>query len=183
VSETPSPPRQARVFFALWPEPGVQSQLYGCGRELQRRLGGKVTREESVHLTLVFLGEVRLDRLDLLHGLAAAVDFAPFTLEVDSAGFWPHNQIAWLAPRSTPQPLLALVEALRGGLTNAGFRVETRPYAVHITVVRKAQPRPFDPVVPPVAWPVKEFVLVRSVLDSEGSRYTAIGRWPAIQSN
>jgi 2'-5' RNA ligase len=177
VSETP-PPERARVFFALWPDPGVQSRLHGNGRELQRRLGGKLTREESVHLTLVFLGDVGLDRLDLLHEIAAAVDFEPFTLEVDSAGFWPHNQIAWLAPRSMPQSLLVLVEALRGGLMAAGFRVETRAYAAHITVVRKAQRRPFDPVVPPVEWPVEEFVLVRSTLDSGGSRYSAIGRWP-----
>ena len=182
MSQALSPPEQARVFFALWPEPGVQFQLYEHGRELQRRLGGKLTQESSVHLTLVFLGEVGVDRLDPLHQIAAAVTFEPFTLEIASAGFWTHNKIAWLASRSTPQPLLDLVEALRGGLAHAGFRVETRAYAPHITVIRKAQQRPFDPVVAPVEWPVSDFVLVRSVLDAEGSRYTALGRWPALQS-
>lgn len=176
MSETP--PQQARVFFALWPEPAVQTALHSHGRDLQRRLGGKLTHRESVHLTLAFLGEVSLDRVGLLQEIAAAVDFQPFTLEIVSAGFWPHNKIAWLAPRSTPPALLDLVDELRGGLSDAGYRVETRAYAPHITVVRKAQPRPFDPVVPLVEWTVHEFVLVRSVLDSEGSRYTVLGRWP-----
>ena len=169
---------QARLFFALWPEAEIQAELAQYGRELQRGVGGRLTRQESIHLTLAFLGDVDLDRMDDVRGVGGCAEFRPFAFEVDTAGCWGHNGIAWLGARLMPEPMLSLVRSLRAALLHAGFRVEQRPYTAHVTVVRKARCRPMDPILAPVEWRVNDFVLMRSELNAEGSRYTVIGRWP-----
>jgi 2'-5' RNA ligase len=77
-----------------------------------------------------------------------------------------------------PEPLLSLVDSLRGRLQESGFRVEHRPYAAHVTVVRKARCAPIRLTLAPIEWRVDAFVLVRSELNAGGSRYTTLGRWP-----
>ena len=169
---------KARVFFALWPGAGVQLQLLQHGRELHRLAGGRLMRQESIHLTLVFLGDVDVGRLEELRAAGAGAAFEPFDLCVDSAGCWNHNRVAWLAPRATPAPLQALVDGLEARLKQAGFRFDARPYAPHITVIRKARCGRIDIPIAPVEWRIEDFVLVRAQLDTEGSRYTVIGHWP-----
>ncbi len=168
-----------RVFFALWPDSAVQAQLLQHGRELHRLAGGKLIRQESIHLTLVFLGDIGVDRLEDVRAAGAGAAFEPFTLSIETAGCWNHNRVAWLAPRATPAPLLALVAGLEGALGRVGFRFDVRPYAPHITVVRKARCARLGTAITPVEWQVDDFVLVHSRLDSEGSRYTVVGRWSA----
>jgi 2'-5' RNA ligase len=166
------------MFFALWPRPEIQALLARHGRELERAVGGKPTRQESIHLTLAFLGDIALDRIDDVRGVGARAQFQPFTFALDTAGCWGHNGVAWLGPRATPEPLLSLVGSLRGALQESGFRVEQRPYLAHVTVVRKARCGPIELTFMPVEWRVDEFVLVRSQLNAGGSSYTIIGSWP-----
>ena len=105
--------------------------------------------------------------------------FTRFSMTIDTSKCWRHNSIAWVGPSRVPVELLDLVGQLEGAASGAGFQFERRPYAAHITLVRKArcQPTGIDP--PRVEWPVSEFVLVRSRLDAAGSRYSVIGRWGA----
>jgi 2'-5' RNA ligase len=166
------------MFFALWPEPEVQASLLLLGRELQRGVGGKLTRQASIHLTLAFLGDVDLDRMEETRSVGARAAFQPFVFAVDTAGCWGHNGVAWLGPRVVPEPLLSLVGSLKGALQESGFRVDQRPYAAHVTVVRKAWCKPIDLTPAPVEWRVNDFVLVCSQLGAQGSRYTVVGRWP-----
>jgi 2'-5' RNA ligase len=166
------------MFFALWPEPEVQASLLQLGRELQRGVGGKLTRQASIHLTLAFLGDVDLDRMEEIRSVGARAAFQPFVFAVDTAGCWGHNGVAWLGPRLVPEALLALVGSLKDALQESGFRVDQRPYAAHATVVRKARCKPIELTPAPVEWWVNDFVLVRSQLGAQGSRYTVVGRWP-----
>ena len=55
-----------RLFFALWPPLEVAEQLAGVARAVAQQFGGKPTRQETLHLTLAFLGEVPDDRMSLL---------------------------------------------------------------------------------------------------------------------
>jgi len=116
--------------------------------------------------------------MDDVRGAGTATHFEPFALAVDHAGCWGHNGVAWVAPRITPAPLLALVARLESALQDRGFGVEGRPYAAHVTVVRKARCGPIEMQFTPVEWPVEGFVLVRSEPGVQGSRYTVINRWP-----
>jgi 2'-5' RNA ligase len=168
----------ARVFFALWPDETVRRALGVCSEALFRQVGGKRTREESVHLTLLFLGDVPAARIDALQAVGAGAAFEPFTMRLDQVGCWKHNQIAWAAPSQIPPALAQLVQALESGVDGEGFRFDRRPHTPHITLVRRAHCVALKRVEP-VEWPVSQFVLVRSELHSEGSRYRVIGQWPA----
>ena len=87
--------------------------------------------------------------------------------------------MAWAGSETTPTSLLALVRDLRGKLQDEGFPVEERGFATHITLLRKAARVPFK-WQPPEAlvWLVERFVLVRSVLNAQGSTYSELASWP-----
>ena len=168
----------SRVFFALWPERAIQARLAQHAQSLHSRVGGRITEEASIHLTLVFVGNIKQEALESLSKAAAAVEFEPFALSIERTGCWPHNQIAWLAPSSVPMSLRSLVSQLQTMVRAAGVEPDQRDYTPHITVARKAKCNGFDPMVEAIAWPVEDFVLVRSQLGQRGSRYEVVGRWP-----
>jgi 2'-5' RNA ligase len=170
---------QFRVFFALWPEPDLRGALATWGRAMQRELGGRLTRAETIHLTLAFIGEVDAEGLDALRAIGGRLNGAAFDLPIDRVGCWPHNGVAWAGSAATPSAVSALVGDLRDELGREGFRVENRNFETHITLLRKARCAPLRWQPPePLAWPVRRFVLVRSVLSSEGSTYSELASWP-----
>ena len=173
-------PASARVFFALWPDAEVRHALMQVGLKMHRQVDGKLTREESVHMTLLFLGATPVERLDALTELAATVPFEAFTLHIGKADCWKHNKVAWVAPPATPPALTRLVSGLEERVAAEGFRFDRRAFAPHITLVRKAHCVPLDLKMPHIQWDVRNFVLVRSELDSNGSRYAVIGCWPRV---
>lgn len=63
-------------------------------------------------------------------------------------------------------------------LSNAGFVLERRAFAAHVTLIRKARAPRMLPPLPNVDWPVDEFVLVRSRLSEAGSHYEMLERFP-----
>jgi 2'-5' RNA ligase len=176
-----APPRDARVFFALWPDASVRDALDRTARMLHRSCGGRVMRRENVHLTLVFIGDIAVERLDELKSVAGAVAGRSFEFVLDQLGYWRHNRIVWAAPQSVPGPLREIVAALESGLKQAGYGFDRRPYAPHLTLLRNAR----EPRVLPaldVPWPVSDFALVQSVRDEHGSRYQVIASWPLARA-
>jgi 2'-5' RNA ligase len=143
---------------------------------MHRLLGGKATRAESIHMTLLFLGDVPAARVELLQAIGARIAFEPFTLEVNEASCWKHNKVAWVGPAQMAPALPRLVASLEAAAGAEGFAFDRRAFAPHITLVRKAHCVPL-PALAPLNWAVGDFVLVRSELSSEGSRYSVIGRW------
>lgn len=105
-------------------------------------------------------------------------------LLIEQAVYWAHNRILWAGPHRTPGPMQQLARELGKALRHAGFALERRPFAAHVTLIRKARaphapstPATLPPL-PQVDWPVNEFLLVRSNLSSEGSRYAVLERFP-----
>jgi 2'-5' RNA ligase len=171
--------KTARLFFALWPDAGVLSALDQAGRKLHAACGGRRMMAPTVHLTLVFLGNVALARLDELYAVAGRVSAAPFAMTLDRLGWWHHNRVAWAAPRETPEALHGLVVRLQDGLRNAGFAFDDRPvFAPHITLLRNARCNEVEmPSLKALEWAADEFVLVESVTTDAGAAYEVIGRW------
>lgn len=168
-----------RLFFAVWPPAEIQARLAATGAELQRELGGKSTREESIHLTLVFLGSVEAARVEPVVAMGQSVRCPRFTLPIERCGSFKGNGIGWAGPMVTPEPLAALAAGLQSGSRALGFAVDERPYHAHLTLVRKAQrPLRTRPLAEPMSWPVEEFVLVCSELGGPGSRYSVLHRFP-----
>jgi len=160
-----------RLFFALWPPHEVARALADWARAAARESSGKATAEEKIHLTLAFLGEAKPEK-----AIAAArrVNASKFTLPLEQAVYWGHNKIVWAGPQDAPPEMLRLAEHLQMQLYLQEFILERRPFAAHITLVRKAREPAQLPELPRVEWPVNEFLLVRS----SAARYEPLERFP-----
>lgn len=170
-----------RLFFALWPPAQAAQSLHAWAQEAARETRGRVTRAETIHLTLAFLGEVEESRSSSLKSIGQASVGKPHTLPIEQARWWAHNRIVWAGPNEIPMPLMELAKDLKSRLLGEGFPLESRAFAAHVTLIRKArEPRELPPL-PAIDWPVDEFVLVRSVLSREGSSYEAIARFALDQ--
>lgn len=165
-----------RVFFAVWPSDAAAKTLHAIAREAQKSCKGRLMRRETLHLTLAFLGDVPDERLDTARQVAGNIAGEAFDLSLDELGYWKHNRILWAGGVSPRLTLLA--KELNDGLRLAGFRLDSRPFVAHMTLLRDARCVEIPAFPAPIAWPVTEFVLVESRLSSEGASYEAIGRWP-----
>lgn len=168
----------ARVFFALWPDDSVRSRLHAAGKAMHARLGGRLTRAASIHMTLVFVGEVDEMAIDELARRAATVAVEPFDMCLDVADCWRHNRIGWIGPHVTPVALVSLVERLWWALDGPQLKFDRKPFAAHVTLLRNARCAGACETIAAIDWPVRDFVLVRSTLDAGGAAYEIIGRWP-----
>ena len=53
-----------RLFFALWPDELVRANLARQRIDLARTSGGRPTRPATLHVTLVYLGDVAGSQLE-----------------------------------------------------------------------------------------------------------------------
>ena len=164
-----------RLFFALWPPAKTAHALAQWTHGVSRETGGAPTASDKIHLTLAFLGEADPGRA---FNAAQRVQGARHMLAIDQAQYWKHNKIVWVGPQTMPAPLAALVSQLHAALKEHGFVLEDRPFAAHVTLLRKAKPPGSLPSLPKVEWPVNELLLVRSRTSPKGSTYEPVERFP-----
>jgi 2'-5' RNA ligase len=72
---------------------------------------------------------------------------------------------------------VSLAAGLRASLVQAGFALEERPFAAHVTLIRKARRPGAIAPLPGVAWPVDDFLLVSSKTTGKGSVYEPVQRF------
>ena len=168
----------ARLFFALWPPAGVGRSLHRVAERVADRCGGRVLAQDSMHLTLAFLGEVSISRQAELFELASSVKYPAVDVRLDCLGYWKHNQILWAGCREPAPALLTLAAILQEKLLAAAFLKETRPLFPHVSLVRKLHSPGVLPELESFAWSAEELVLARSRQSDQGSVYEAVGRWP-----
>ncbi|MBU1692245.1 MAG: RNA 2',3'-cyclic phosphodiesterase [Gammaproteobacteria bacterium] len=173
-------PAPVRLFFALWPSAAASTELVMAGKRLHGICGGRLTRMETIHLTLVFLGEVGPELIGDLLELAGEIRVPAFSACFTRIGWWPRNRIVWAAPGETPVELMQLVDALRDKLLGAGFYFDPQPFVPHITLLRKADCRKSPLPVEEIEWRAEDFILVRSVPGERGSSYEMVGRWKLL---
>lgn len=171
-----------RLFFALWPDPRVRDALDAAAGKLHALHGGRRTRADTLHLTLVFIGELAAERLPEVLAAAGEVAARRFEMCFDRPDCWRHNRIAHLGCVNVPSELLDLVDALETRLNAAAIAFDRRAYVPHVTLLRKADctPQMTNPAPAPIRWPARDFVLVRSSLRSGGALYEQLGRWPLL---
>lgn len=169
-------PGRLRLFFALWPAAAQREPLAELARALVPS-GGRATRAVNLHLTLAFLGSYPESRLPDLLAAAGDVRAPALTLQLDRLGWWARPQVTWAAPSAPPEALRGLVQDLQSAQVRCGLSPETRPWRPHVTLVHRARRPPTRNSMPPLAWPVADFVLACSERDDEGPRYRVLQRW------
>ena len=168
--------KSARVFFALWPTDVERTALAAWQPALHKLCGGRTVRADTLHTTLVFLGDVALHRLEALQLAAQEVNGRAFELSLEKARYWGHNHIVCAAPHSAPPQLAQLVHALEQHLIKHRFHFERHAYKPHVTLLRRADwsDAPL-PEMLKVVWQARDFVLAQSLAMS---RVRAIMCWP-----
>ena len=136
---------------------------------------------DTLHATLVFLGEVAEHRLEALRLAAQETNWRGFELKLTTAHYWGHNHIAYAAPDATPPQLAELVQELESRLRKHRFHFDKRLYKPHVTLLRNAQwsDAPLS-AMPAVSWKFNEFVLVQSLSDGQGAHYEVLARFPIL---
>lgn len=133
-----------RTFIALTLPTGAQQALAAVSQELAPKVPEKSVkwvRPERIHLTLRFLGDTPVDRVDdVSSGLdAVASASAPFTLHLDQLGCFPNERrprVIWVGVRGETEAATALKEAIDRMLLPLGWEPEERPFHPHLTLGR-----------------------------------------------
>lgn len=169
--------QKARLFFALWPAPALRRQLHSLALQTQAATGGRTMRAETLHMTLLFLGEVPLAQISQLEQAADTVEFEAFAFALEQLSCWRHNQILYAAPAQAVPPLQALAQRLRTAADLAGIDYDKRGFTPHVTLLRKVQHPPEQRALVLPLWQVQEFALVESQAAGPGVRYRNLRRW------
>lgn len=171
-----------RLFMALWPEPALAGRLQAVSAEAFKVCGGRQMRAKTLHLTLVFVGDVPESRIPALLEAMGCVDGRPFQLTVDKLAYWKHNRIVWGGCSEPAAALGKLVNDIRGQVVALGLAGGSEAFSPHITLLRKARPLGELPSLRPVEWPVREWVLMKSCRSAAGADYRRLAAWPLSQA-
>ena len=165
----------ARLFFAAWPDELARRRLGALATDAALRVAGRAVPEEKLHLTLAFLGEVDAARVEALLAAAARARGSDHEIVLDRLGSFARAKVAWIGPSEPIAGLVALQQSLAGTLAEAGFMLEAREFAPHMTLARKAATVLAPEAVQPVRWTCRGFALVRT--DVGTGRYTTLASW------
>ena len=133
----------------------------------------------NLHITLQFLGDVAVDKVETIKQFVSNLRFSPFSVEFDRVGSWPRNEVAWVGSENPCQQLDDLVANIKGGLSDGSRKA--RKFVPHITLARKVRRKLHEPIKP-LCWPVVRVDLIRSVLDNQGSQYESIAHSGSVVS-
>ncbi|HET7557669.1 MAG TPA: RNA 2',3'-cyclic phosphodiesterase [Rhodanobacteraceae bacterium] len=174
-----------RLFFAVLPDARAADQVVELARSLRARHGlrGNPLPAERVHVTLHHLG----DHAGLPESLIAAASEAaarvatpPFDACFDCVASFPgrarKRPCVLRSGKDDSNPgLFALQAELGERLRAAGLgRHIERRFTPHVTLLYDESRLAPEPV-PPIAWRVREFVLVHSLIGR--SEHRVLGRW------
>jgi 2'-5' RNA ligase len=153
--------------------------LAALAADVARITGGRAPRDENLHLTIAFLGEVpqqSVANVEAIGALAAAVA-GPFVSTLDRVGLHRGAGIASIAPGETPAGLTRIFETLRQALQAAALRVERRDFRPHVTLARRCTRPLSGAVVAHIEWQVDALALIASQTLPEGPRYRELASW------
>lgn len=144
-------------------------------------------REEKLHLTLKFFGEIEAERIELLaSAMKRAASFVnPFELVIRGTGAFPPRgspRVLWLGVIDQQGCLAELHQYLEDECARNGFAREEKRFHPHLTIARLRRPegarrladlhKSMEFETP--AFNVSEIVLMKSELGPHGSHYTPL---------
>ena len=173
-----------RLFIATALPAPVISSVSAMRNELTAESESvRWVRNESLHLTLKFLGEVSEDQIDRIDNSLGNIEIAPFTVRVAGIGFFPNEQaprVLWAGVRS--KRLRALADLVEGHMVELGFKAGNREFNPHLTLARSRRDNRIEGRLVEKALPFRDrrfgrfetdrFFLYESRLESSGAVYT-----------
>ena len=192
-----------RLFVALDIEEEIRKRL---GRFVEGVRGfaseARWAKEESLHVTLKFIGEWPTEQVDQAQRALGMVRGEPVPLDFRGYGFFPTEKSArvfWVGI-AAGEPLAELARRVDEALHSLGIPKEQRAFSAHLTLARggggsgapgwrKGDRRNANfrrlqeklagmPALDFGTMTAREFFLYQSQLSPKGSRYTRIGQFP-----
>jgi 2'-5' RNA ligase len=180
-----SPQPSDRLFLAVQPDVGATKRIVALARRLREEHGarGRPLDEPRLHVTLQYFGAFA----GLPQGLVAAIehvvddiDLRAFEIAFDHIASFDGGarRRPWVL-RGSEEGLARLHElhaVLGAGLAAAGVRVEGHArFLPHLTLLYEDRPLPRQ-AIDPIAWAVRELVLVDSLVGQ--GEHRVLRRWP-----
>ena len=168
-----------RLFFAIWPGSKVRERL-ARSRSLYCPRIGRWVAAENLHITLVFLGNVEVPRIESIETVSSQVHMKRFEITLDRMHAASRKGMVWLAPCVVPKELQELAAELKVVLAGLNVKVEERDYRPHVTIIRNLPVRIETREIEPVRWPVDSFALIESRHLHGASVYSPVRSWPLL---
>jgi len=169
-----------RLFLALMPPPELRRRLGALADAAQACCGGRRMPDESLHLTLAFLGEVEETRAKALAEWTSRFDAPSGEWRLNAWGRFQRPGIVWVGGQ-TPDPALAALHCrLWDELESQGL-IKGRPsrYVPHVTLLRRAERLETEGLpVPALTWRYHRLELIQSITDARGSHYVSLAHSP-----
>jgi len=140
----PSQPRPLRTFIAIELDEAVRNALATTQDDLRRALprdAVRWVRPGGIHLTLKFLGDTEVRRLDeVKQALSAATsELRPFSFDVQGLDCFPNPRrprVIWIGLKEPTGRLRALWQAIEDHVAPIGWPTEKRGFHPHLTLGR-----------------------------------------------
>ena len=130
-----------RLFISINFNDRVKAQIIEIINRLKPwAIKGRFVKEEHMHLTLEFLGEVEPARLGQVTEVLDSLQGGRFELALAGLGYFSGQggKIYWLGVQHN-EKLFFLQEKLHQLLEEKGFRLDRRKYKPHITLGRELE--------------------------------------------
>jgi 2'-5' RNA ligase len=175
-----APVQVHRLFFAVFPDDDARQAIAHVAEELRSKhmVRGRWIDPSRYHMTLQFLGnhaELRQDLVDRAIAAAMKVQLPAFEVSLDRiASFHGRKPPGVLRIADGTAPVHALWQALHRELVDVGLGVRLEQgFTPHITLFYSDGAIPEPAAIEPIAWTVREFVLVHSVVGRKDYRILA----------
>jgi RNA 2',3'-cyclic 3'-phosphodiesterase len=133
-----------RTFIAIELEQELKDQLCRVQDQLRAQgvaRGVRWVQPEGIHLTLKFLGDTPLERIEevkaALARAAAKVD--PFSFSISGLGCFPNTRqprVVWVGLQEPTGAMVRLRDAVEAQVAPLGFPTEHRAFSPHLTLGR-----------------------------------------------
>ena len=171
-----------RLFFAVFPDDAARRAIALAAEGMRSRgtVRGRWIDPRRYHLTLIFLGdnaELRRDLVDRAMAAAMKVRLPAFVLSLERIASFPGRKppgVLLCAEGTTPVHALWLALRRELELVGLGAALE-KDFTPHLTVFHGHGAMLDAAAIEPIAWTVREFVLVHSVVGQK--EYRILGRW------
>jgi RNA 2',3'-cyclic 3'-phosphodiesterase len=183
-----------RSFLAFELPPDIKRMVKDISEDIRRtRLDLKWVKVDNIHLTVVFMGNIRSEDVRAIGEEAGdvCVGFEPFEIALKGLGVFPNTRrprVLWLGLEIETERISSFRDSLQERLLDFGVREEKRAFTPHLTLGRFRKPEMYDPLLgdiisryADIKSPVgrlEELVMFKSELRPGGAEYTKLKSFP-----
>ncbi len=175
----------SRLFIAI-DLPDKLKQKLGRVKDSLHISQARWVKEENLHLTLKFLGEVKKEKIDSISNSLKSLtrDFPVFCFQTGQLGAFPNlkrARVLWIDIKEGREKVQKLAKLIENELSKLGFEKEKRNFEPHITLARLKKPELISQL-PTVDWyysfEVTQVIMFESLLKPTGPIYTPLYVFP-----